>query len=164
LLDFGLVTELGLRHLDGPADARVVGTPTYMSPEQAAGQTVSEGTDWYSTGVMLYEALTGRVPFSGDFVAMLNQKQQHEAPAPGDAVPDIPEDLSALCRDLLWSDPTRRLEAVKCWRASGARRPHAQLRVPTTVTSSSQPASGGNVTSRHCGQRLLTRRWAVRSR
>jgi serine/threonine protein kinase len=109
LLDFGLVTEFGLRGRDAPTDARVVGTPTYMSPEQAAGQSVSEGTDWYSIGVMLYEALTGRVPFSGDFVQMLNQKHQQEPPAPSDAVRGIPEDLNSLCRDLLWSDPRARV-------------------------------------------------------
>src|SRR5262249_32792846 len=108
LLDFGLVTELGLEQVRGPMDAQVVGTPAYMSPEQAAGQAVSEATDWYSAGVMLYQALTGQLPFSGDFASLLREKQQREAPAPGDVVRGIPEYLGALCRDLLRSDPKTR--------------------------------------------------------
>src|SRR5262245_49627717 len=108
LLDFGLVTELGLERGHDQIDARIVGTPAYMSPEQSAGRTISESTDWYSAGVMLYEALTGRRPFDGDFVAMLTEKQQRESPAPADIVPGIPDDLDELCRALLRSDPAAR--------------------------------------------------------
>jgi len=108
LLDFGLVTELGLQASDLMPGAHVVGTPAYMSPEQAAGQPVWEATDWYGVGVMLYEALTGRVPFTGAFLEIQQQKQREDLRAPRELVPDIPDDLSTLCCDLLRSDPKGR--------------------------------------------------------
>ena len=106
LLDFGLVTELG-----GPgsgASRSFVGTPAYMSPEQGTGVPVSEASDWYSLGVMLYEALTGNWPFSGTFVEMMWNKRHSDAAPPRELVPDIPEDLNALSRDLLRRDPQAR--------------------------------------------------------
>jgi hypothetical protein len=139
LLDFGLVTELGVERAQTPMDAAIVGTPAYMSPEQAAGKALSEATDWYSTGVMLYEALTGRVPFTGDFVSMLHQKEQQEPPAPGDVVPGIPEDLNALCRDLLRCDPTARPGGVEVLTRIGG---PISSRALTTVAVHSQPFVG----------------------
>jgi serine/threonine protein kinase len=103
LLDFGLVKELALDETD-----TVAGTPAYMSPEQAAGLPLAEASDWYNVGSMLYEALTGCLPFSGSSLEVLRQKEKAEPPAPIELVPGIPRDLDALCRDLLRRDPARR--------------------------------------------------------
>src|SRR5207253_2191738 len=62
LLDFGLVAGVA----EGDPDRLAVGTPVYMSPEQAADQPLGEASDWYSVGAMLFEALYGRRPFEGD--------------------------------------------------------------------------------------------------
>ena len=63
ILDFGLVAELAPARLDRSSGLHAVGTPAYMSPEQARGLPVREASDWYSVGVILYEALTGVLPF-----------------------------------------------------------------------------------------------------
>jgi hypothetical protein len=105
LVDFGLLEDLASK--DATTSGLVVGTPAYMAPEQACGLPVSEASDWYSVGVMLYEALVGRHPFRGyareDLV-----RRERPIPAPGELVPGIPEDLSGLCMDLLDRDPGRR--------------------------------------------------------
>jgi serine/threonine protein kinase len=79
LLDFGLVTELAPEHTH-TLDA--VGTPAYMSPEQMAGLPLTEASDWYNVGSMLYQALTGRLPFSGPILDVMRRKQESE-PANG---------------------------------------------------------------------------------
>jgi serine/threonine protein kinase/tetratricopeptide (TPR) repeat protein len=92
VLDFGLVTEI-----EAPIRASqsfgVAGTVAYMSPEQARGDNLTESSDWYGVGVILYEALTGRLPVgTTDF---------REDPA-------LPRDLSELCLELIDRDPRRR--------------------------------------------------------
>ncbi len=102
--DFGLAEELAATH-----EWDLVGTPAYMSPEQAAGQELTPASDWYAVGVMLYEALTGEYPFAGAFgKAMLIAKQGPPPPPPSSLVPDLDELLEDLCMQLLRRDPEDR--------------------------------------------------------
>ena len=106
ILDFGLITEL---IPEGTSQSlQIIGTPLYMSPEQAAGSPLSEASDWYNVGVMLYEALTGRLPFTGHLLEILQNKQQFEPPPPSQLAPGIPEDFDTLCRRLLRREPELR--------------------------------------------------------
>ncbi|HEV8324394.1 MAG TPA: serine/threonine-protein kinase, partial [Myxococcota bacterium] len=108
ILDFGLASSRGLERWDGSADEQLVGTPAYMSPEQARSQPLGPASDWYCVGVMLYEALTGRLPFSGAPLEVLMAKQAADPPAPSGLVADVPPELDALCMELLRRDPARR--------------------------------------------------------
>src|SRR5262249_16720859 len=103
LLDFGLVTEWSPQPLERKTEYEIVGTRKYMAPEQAAGSALSPASDWYSVGVMLYQALTRRLPFrdSGD-------EQSSEPSSPSRLVPGLPEDLATLCEDLLRRRPNLR--------------------------------------------------------
>ncbi|HKU37556.1 MAG TPA: serine/threonine-protein kinase [Polyangiales bacterium] len=65
VLDFGLVRELDANAPKLTEDGAIAGTPAYMAPEQALGKPLSEASDWYAFGAMLYEAMTGVLPFEG---------------------------------------------------------------------------------------------------
>ena len=120
LLDFGMVTDLSLT--GSRRSISVVGTPAYMSPEQGSAGPLTEATDWYSLGVMLFEALTGQWPFTGSFVEMMWDKRHKDAPAPHELSSGIPEDLDALCVALMSRDPARRPTAGEILERLGAAR------------------------------------------
>ncbi|HSN30547.1 MAG TPA: protein kinase, partial [Kofleriaceae bacterium] len=106
ILDFGLVTHVDPKqqsYAQGP-----VGTVEYMAPEQATGRQVGEAADWYSVGVMLYEALTGAMPHQGHALQILVEKQQVEPKPPHEIKPEVPRDLSELCSQLLAIEPASR--------------------------------------------------------
>lgn len=113
VLDFGLVSNSTLVEPEPDAAERTIGgcvfgTPAYMSPEQAAGEAVTMASDWYAIGVMLYEALTGQLPFDGSVLEILRQKETLEPPPPSAIVSGVPDDLDELCRALLRRDPSQR--------------------------------------------------------
>ena len=87
LLDFGLAAELEGAGSQYSTERQVVGTAAYMAPEQAAGRAISTASDWYSVGVMLYEALTGRLPFVGPPLEILLDKQRSDPPPPPSRCP-----------------------------------------------------------------------------
>ena len=105
LLDFGLVQPFatGVQQT-----ATIAGTPNYMSPEQALGSPLAEPSDWYPVGVMLYQALTGRVPFHFDSYEALRRKSFERAVAPREIDPSITPDWNDLCLRLLEPDPSQR--------------------------------------------------------
>ena len=106
LLDFGLISE---SEIDLYTESgAIIGTAEYMSPEQANGDVVGPEADWYAVGVMLYEALTGTLPFSGPPMKILLEKQTADPPNPREKTPGLPEDLATLCSALLSRDPELR--------------------------------------------------------
>jgi hypothetical protein len=105
LLDFGLVA-----HVD-QSESSVVGTPAYMAPEQCFVQKIGPPADWYGAGALLYEALTGALPFTGPALQVLKDKQEGLPRRPGELV-GAPEDLDALCMELLAVDPAARPDAA----------------------------------------------------
>ncbi|MGH7295399.1 MAG: protein kinase domain-containing protein, partial [Polyangiaceae bacterium] len=105
LLDFGLIAEVAER---SSIDGEIAGTPAYMAPEQATSGAVGPEADWYALGAVLYEALTGRLPFEGTPIEILLRKQTAPPPPPGTLATDVPADLEELCMRLLQIDPSKR--------------------------------------------------------
>jgi tetratricopeptide (TPR) repeat protein/tRNA A-37 threonylcarbamoyl transferase component Bud32 len=119
IADFGLA-----QRLDGAAEPTVtlagarVGTPSYMSPEQAAGEggrvgAVGPASDIYSLGAILYEVLTGRPPFRGETAAETERQVIHDEPvAPSKLNPRTPRDLETICLKCLQKTRERRYETA----------------------------------------------------
>ena len=102
------------------SDRVISGTIPYMAPEQAAGLNLTEASDWYAVGVMLYEALSGELPFRGNAMAILNGKQTREAPEVARLCPDVPPSLAHLCNALLRKDPAERPTGAEVRAALGS--------------------------------------------
>ena len=104
--DFGIARG---ESSDITATGSVMGTAQYLSPEQAQGKETTPRSDIYSIGVILYEALTGRVPFEGDSAVAVALKQVSEAPRrPSTVNPNVPPALDAVVMRALAKDPEAR--------------------------------------------------------
>jgi eukaryotic-like serine/threonine-protein kinase len=107
--DFG-IARAG-ENSDITATGSVMGTAQYISPEQAQGKPTTPRSDIYSIGVILYEALTGRVPFEGDSAVAVALKQVSEAPRRPSAInPGVPPALDAVVMRALAKDPDARFK------------------------------------------------------
>ena len=105
--DFGIARAASATSLSN--SSLVLGTAHYMSPEQAMGDPLGPASDLYSLGVVLYEALTGEVPFDADSAVGVAMKHVTEPPrAPGEVNPAVPGTLEAVVMKLLAKDPEDR--------------------------------------------------------
>lgn len=117
ILDFGLVEDIEPElH-----ETLLAGTPDYMSPEQGAQMAISKASDWYSVGVILYQALTGRLPFRGRFFEVMMRKQTRDPIQPRELNRAAPRDLNDLCIRLLRRDAEARPTGREVLRRLGAR-------------------------------------------
>jgi serine/threonine-protein kinase len=106
ILDFGIAKIAGEKLT---RTGLVLGTLAYMSPEQAAGDTLDHRTDLWALGVVLHEMLTGRPPFSAPSIELLFRAVRHgEPPEIRSLRPEVPREVEAVVSRLLQKDPGRR--------------------------------------------------------
>jgi eukaryotic-like serine/threonine-protein kinase len=134
ILDFGLSADV-IRADDAvrTMEEGVWGTAEYMAPEQGDGQAMA-ASDWYALGCMLYEALTGRLPYQGKPLALLVDKRLEDPPRPDVVTAGLPPDLVALCLDLLARSPEHRPDGTDVLRRLGVTQPQ-----PRSGRASRQP-------------------------
>ncbi len=111
------ITDFGVAKLettDMTSDGRTIGTPNYMSPEQARGEKADHRSDIFSLGVMLYELVTGKKPFESPNIARTLQKIMYEPPTPPEKiVPDIHPEIKKVLIKALEKDPDKRFQSAK---------------------------------------------------
>jgi serine/threonine protein kinase/tetratricopeptide (TPR) repeat protein len=142
ILDFGLVAEVGGKSAHDSLS--LAGTPDFMSPEQGAQLPVTKAIDWYSVGVMLYQALTSKLPFTGKYFEVIMDKQSSDPPAPVELAPETPADLNDLCVRLLGRRPEDRPNGREVLRLLGYGKagPAPALVARRSVDSGSAPFIG----------------------
>jgi serine/threonine protein kinase/tetratricopeptide (TPR) repeat protein len=112
ILDFGIARAVGTRGVT--AEGSVIGTPEYMSPEQVEGGESDRRSDIYSFGVILFEMVTGRLPFDADTPFAVAFKHQSEAPPrPEDLNPQTPAELSSVILRCLEKNRDKRYQTTE---------------------------------------------------
>ena len=164
--DFGIARVLGEDDTLATRDGSLLGTPAYMAPEQASGADLGPTTDVYAAGVMLYELLSGRLPFpeEGGSLAIV-MRHINEDPTPlAEVAPGVPARIADVVMQALARDPINRFESAESfgvaigqaasasWGAGWLDRSGIALREPGAILSGAQSApavvrGGANPTS-----------------
>lgn len=117
VMDFGIARAASDSSSTVAETSAILGTAAYFSPEQAKGEPVDARADLYSTGVVLYELLTGRPPFRGDSPVAVAYQHVSEAPVPpSELAPDVPPALDAVVLRALAKDPYQRFQDAASFR------------------------------------------------
>ncbi|HUU37135.1 MAG TPA: protein kinase [Candidatus Desulfaltia sp.] len=112
IMDFGIARSTETAKVTGTGV--IIGTPEYMSPEQAEAENVDQRSDIYSLGIILYEMVTGQVPFTGRSALSVAMKQKGEIPKdPQEVNPQVPNELSELILKCLAKEREERFETAE---------------------------------------------------
>ncbi len=124
----------------------IIGTAQYLSPEQARGAPVDQTSDLYSVGVVLYEMLTGQVPFTGDTPLEIAMKHLSEVPRPPSELrPEVPHDLDSVVLRALAKDPAERYQSAEEMDADLTRVLEGLPVDPETETAATAVLSGSGI-------------------
>jgi len=114
LIDFGIAANAGSRRLTFANFTQIMATPDYISPEQVKGKRGDERSDVYSLGVMLYEMLTGQVPFSGpNPFAVMNDRLLNQPPPPTTINPSVTPEMQEIIYRAMERDPNNRYPSAR---------------------------------------------------
>lgn len=117
VMDFGIARAVSDNSATQASTGGIVGTAQYFSPEQARGEAVDARTDLYSTGVILYELLSGRPPFTGESaVSIAYQHVSEQAPPPSDFNPQVTPELNAVVMRAMAKDRDDRFQSAEEFR------------------------------------------------
>ncbi len=142
IMDFGLAIPLDGSQKRLTAHGSIIGTPAYLSPEQAQGKPLDQRTDLYSLGVVLYEMVTGQLPFDADDITSILIQQVNKMPTPpSHLVRDLPPSLEAVILKALEKKPEQRFTTALEMAAAldaALKQPTAGVAVTTDVRSKSR--------------------------
>jgi eukaryotic-like serine/threonine-protein kinase len=110
VVDFGIAAVAGAHADNTPT---VLGTPAYLAPERLLGSTVTPASDMYALGLLLYRALTGRLPWQAETVTQMISAHCYTEPAALPLIPDLPDDVAELCERCLAKSPHDRPSAAE---------------------------------------------------
>jgi serine/threonine-protein kinase len=118
IVDFGVAAVTSDMNTRLTRIGTLLGTPTYMAPEQVRSRTIDARTDIYSLGVIMYEIFTGRPPYMGDDMAVLFQHVEGKPTVPRELNPDLVPGLEAIILKAMAVEPEQRFQSVEALRQS----------------------------------------------
>ncbi|MGW0469963.1 protein kinase domain-containing protein [Streptomyces coeruleorubidus] len=148
VMDFGIARAMQSGVTSMTQTGMVVGTPQYLSPEQALGRGVDARSDLYSVGIMLFQLVTGRLPFDADSpLAIAYAHVQEEPPVPSSVNRSLPPAVDALIARALKKNPNERFPSAEAMRDECLRVAASVQAAPPSIVPGAQTPSGAGVGS-----------------
>ncbi|MEU0248107.1 protein kinase [Streptomyces sp. NPDC006235] len=148
VMDFGIARAMQSGVTSMTQTGMVVGTPQYLSPEQALGRGVDARSDLYSVGIMLFQLVTGRLPFDADSpLAIAYAHVQEEPPVPSSVNRSLPPAVDALIARALKKNPNERFPSAEAMRDECLRVASSFQAAPPSIVPGTQAPSGAGVGS-----------------
>ncbi|MFJ7179314.1 protein kinase [Streptomyces massasporeus] len=148
VMDFGIARAMQSGVTSMTQTGMVVGTPQYLSPEQALGRGVDARSDLYSVGIMLFQLVTGRLPFEADSpLAIAYAHVQEEPPVPSSVNRSLPPAVDALIARALKKNPNERFPSAEAMRDECLRVAASFNAAPPSIVPGTQAPSGAGVGS-----------------